>query len=58
MVEILTKIQGKKFVKEEVERQIIPLYKELDKLFQKINLLREEFVCFMDKEVNDGKRET
>ena len=44
MVEILTKIQGKRFVKEEVGRQIIPLYKELDKLFQKINLLREEFL--------------
>ena len=53
IIEIMTKVQMKKFIKEEVERKMIILYKDLDKIIKKLNLLREEFVCL---EIKNGKR--
>ncbi len=44
-IEIFTKIQIRKLVKEEVERQLKTLYKELDKIRGNIILLKEEFIA-------------
>ena len=44
-IEIFTKIQIRKLVKEEVERQLNIIYKELDKIRGSIILLKEEFIC-------------
>lgn len=46
-IEILTKKQVKEYIKEEMEKQAKVLFKEIDKLAEKTNLLREEFICSM-----------
>ena len=41
-IEIMTKKQTKELIKEEVNKQIQILYKELDKIIKRLNLLKEE----------------
>ena len=48
-IDILTKRQAQEYIKQEVARQLANFYKDLDKVRNQINLLKEEFICSQRK---------
>jgi uncharacterized coiled-coil DUF342 family protein len=48
-INILTKVQAQAYIRQEIAKQIIPIFKEFDKIRKEINLMKEEIICLQKK---------